>query len=149
MRAVIQRVNHASVSVDGQTIAAIDKGLAVLIGVAVDDTMEDVAYMSEKLVNLRIFEDKEGKMNKSIKDINASLLIVSQFTLLGDIRKGRRPSFTQAAPPKQAEMLYEALVESCKQKVKVVQKGKFQAKMLVTILNDGPVTILLDSRKKF
>lgn len=149
MRAVVQRVKKASVSVEGQNIAAIDKGLVVFLGVAEGDSDKDVNYIAEKITNLRIFEDDDGKMNKSIQDVEGALLIVSQFTLLGDVRKGRRPSFIKAAPPKQAENLYEKLVEVCKEKVDVVEKGQFQAEMLVTILNDGPVTILLDSNKQF
>ena len=149
MRAVIQRAKTASVSVNGEKIAHIDQGLVIFLGVADGDTVEDVDYLANKIVGLRIFEDEEGKMNKSVQDVEGALLIVSQFTLLGDVRKGRRPSFIQAAPPKQAESLYEKLVEVCKEKVDIVKKGQFQAEMLVTILNDGPVTILLDSNKQF
>lgn len=149
MRAVVQRVTEAFVSVDDEVISKINKGLVVLLGIADNDTMEDVKYMADKIVSLRIFEDEEGKMNRSAIDVGADLLIVSQFTLLGDVRKGRRPSFIQAAPPEKAEELYEALVKICREKIKNVKKGQFQAHMLVSILNDGPVTILLDSKKQF
>ena len=121
----------------------------MFLGVADGDTMDDACYMADKIIGLRIFEDEEGKMNKSLQDVDGELLIVSQFTLLGDVRKGRRPSFVQAARPDEAEKLYEAVIEICKDKVKKVEKGQFQAEMLVTILNDGPVTILLDSKKQF
>lgn len=149
MRAVVQRAERASVSVRGKNIACIDEGLVVFLGVADDDTMEDVDYLAEKIVGLRIFEDEEGKMNKSVQDVDGAVLIVSQFTLLGDVRKGRRPSFIKAAHPDKAQKLYDELVETCKKKVKIVQRGQFQAAMLVTVLNDGPVTILLDSKKQF
>lgn len=148
MRAVVQRVKEAAVSVDNEQIAKIDKGMTVFVGIAGDDTRKDVDYIAEKIVGLRIFEDDEGKMNKSIQDIDGEILMISQFTLLGDVRKGRRPSFTQAAPPDEAQKLYEALVDACDQKVKT-KKGRFQAQMLVYILNDGPVTILIDSNKNF
>lgn len=148
MRAVVQRVKEAAVSVDDEQIAKIDKGMTVFVGIAGDDTRKDVDYIAEKIVGLRIFEDDEGKMNKSIQDIDGEILMISQFTLLGDVRKGRRPSFTQAAPPDEAQKLYEALVDACNQKVKT-KKGRFQARMLVYILNDGPVTILIDSNKNF
>ncbi|NLU11395.1 MAG: D-tyrosyl-tRNA(Tyr) deacylase [Tepidanaerobacter acetatoxydans] len=149
MRAVVQRVKKASVSVQGKDISKIDNGIVVFLGVAEGDTMEDVDYLAEKIVGLRIFEDEEGKMNKSVQDIDAAILIVSQFTLLGDVRKGRRPSFSKAAQPKEAQKLYKALIEACKKKVKTVEEGQFQAEMLVNVLNDGPVTILIDSDKQF
>ncbi|AEE91585.1 D-tyrosyl-tRNA(Tyr) deacylase [Tepidanaerobacter acetatoxydans Re1] len=149
MRAVVQRVKKASVSVQGKDISKIDNGIVVFLGVAEGDTMEDVDYLAEKIVGLRIFEDEEGKMNKSVQDIDAAILIVSQFTLLGDVRKGRRPSFSKAAHPKEAQKLYKALIEACKKKVKAVEEGQFQAEMLVNVLNDGPVTILIDSDKQF
>lgn len=149
MRAVVQRVKKASVSVQGKDISKIDNGIVVFLGVAEGDTMEDVDYLAEKIVGLRIFEDEEGKMNKSVQDIDAAILIVSQFTLLGDVRKGRRPSFSKAAQPKEAQKLYKALIEACKKKVKTVEEGQFQAEMLVNVLNDGPVTILIYSDKQF
>jgi len=149
MRAVIQRVKKAFVSVHDNIIGQIEKGLVVFLGVAEGDTMDDVNYMAEKIVGLRVFEDEAGKMNKSLQDVDGALLVISQFTLLGDVRKGRRPSFIQAANPDEAKKLYEALIEICKNKVKIVEKGQFQADMLVTVLNDGPVTILLDSKKQF
>lgn len=149
MRAVVQRTKEAFVSVRGSIVGQIDKGLVVFLGVAIDDTMVDVNYMAEKIVGLRIFEDEERKMNKSLQDVDGALLVVSQFTLLGDARKGRRPSFTQAADPEKANKLYEAFIEICKNKVKIVEKGQFQAEMLVNVSNDGPVTILLDSKKQF
>jgi len=149
MRAVIQRVNEASVSVQGNIIGQIEKGLVVFLGVAEGDTLDDVSYIAEKIVGLRVFEDEEGKMNKSLQDVCGALLVISQFTLLGDVRKGRRPSFIQAANPDKANKLYEALIEVCKNKVKIVEKGQFQADMLVNVSNDGPVTILLDSKKLF
>lgn len=149
MRAVIQRVKEASVSVQGNIIGQIEKGLVVFLGVAEGDTLDDVSYIAEKIVGLRVFEDEEGKMNKSLQDVCGALLVISQFTLLGDVRKGRRPSFIQAANPDKANKLYEALIEVCKNKVKIVEKGQFQADMLVNVSNDGPVTILLDSKKLF
>ncbi len=148
MRAVVQRVKEAAVSVNDEQIAKIGKGMTVFVGIAAGDTIKDVDYIAEKIVGLRIFEDDEGKMNKSIQDIDGEILMISQFTLLGDVRKGRRPSFTQAALPDEAQKLYEALVDACNQKVKT-KKGQFQAQMLVYILNDGPVTILVDSNKNF
>jgi len=149
MRAVIQRAKEASVSVQGNIIGQIEQGLVVFLGIAEDDTMDDVTYMAEKIVGLRIFEDEDGKMNKSLLEVGGGLLVVSQFTLLGDARKGRRPSFVQAANPQKANELYEAFIDICKKKVKQVEKGQFQAEMLVKVSNDGPVTILLDSKKLF
>ena len=149
MRAVVQRAKNAKVTVDGKIISEIEKGLVVFLGISEDDTLNDVNYMADKLVSLRIFEDEAGKMNKSALDIDADLLIVSQFTLLGDARKGRRPSFIKAAPPEEAKALYEAVVKACSQKGVTVKMGQFQAEMLVSVANDGPVTILLDSNKEF
>jgi len=149
MRAVVQRVKEASVTVNSNAVGHIKKGLVVFLGVANEDTMEDVNYMAEKIIGLRIFEDEEGKMNKSLQDVDGELLVVSQFTLLGDARKGRRPSFVQAANPEKANELYEEFIKVCKNKVKIVEKGQFQAHMLVNVSNDGPVTILLDSKKLF
>jgi len=149
MRAVVQRVKGSSVTVDGSIVGQIGKGLLVFLGVSTHDTIEDASYLSEKIMTLRIFEDEEGKMNKSLLDIDGELLVVSQFTIMGDVRKGRRPSFSQAAPPDMAMELYEAFTQLCRTKVKKVETGKFQAEMLVNISNDGPVTILLDSKKLF
>lgn len=149
MRAVVQRVLSASVSVDGKEIAAIEKGLVIFIGVGNEDVKKDAEYLAEKVIGLRIFEDSDGKMNESLQDIGGELLVVSQFTLMGDVRKGRRPSFTDAALPEVAEELYSFFVENCKNKIKKVKTGQFQADMLVKINNDGPVTILLDSKKQF
>lgn len=149
MRAVVQRVKNASVTIGQETAAEIGKGLVVLLGVEKEDSIDDACYLAEKVVTLRIFEDQEGKMNRSLQDIDGELLIVSQFTIMGDVRKGRRPSFTQAAPPEEAEKLYNGFVEICKSKIVKVSTGQFQTEMLVKIYNDGPVTILLDSKKLF
>lgn len=146
MKAVVQRVQKSSVSVSGQEISRIEQGLAILLGVMKGDTIKDVNYLAEKIANLRIFEDDGGKMNLSVLDIGGSALVVSQFTLAGDTKKGRRPGFDKAAPPDEAETLYNdftAILEACGVPVKT---GKFQAKMLFCIENDGPVTLLLDSR---
>ena len=149
MRAVIQRVSEASVIVDGQTVGEIRKGLVVLLGVARGDTSRDAVYLAEKTSGLRIFEDEHGKMNRSVEDISGSVLVVSQFTLLGDCRKGRRPGFTDAAEPELADMLYEDYVGIMQQRGINVATGIFRAEMKVGLINDGPVTILLDSRKQF
>lgn len=149
MRAVVQRVKEASVSIDGEIFSNINQGLVILLGIADGDTLEDAKYLSDKIVSLRVFEDEAGKMNRSVQDINGDLLIVSQFTLMGDARKGRRPSFSQAAAPDVALSLYQHFVDLCRQRVKKVETGQFQAEMLVNIANDGPVTILLDSNKQF
>lgn len=149
MRAVIQRVKSASVTVDNENIGKIGKGILVLLGISVDDSEKDALYLLEKTLNLRIFEDSEDKMNLSLLDISGELLVVSQFTLYGDTRKGRRPSFIQAAPPEKANALYEYFVSAAKQKLLQVETGKFQAMMDVELINDGPVTILLDSNKNF
>ena len=149
MRAVVQRVSEASVIVDGQTVGEIRQGLVVLLGVARGDTSRDAVYLAEKTSGLRIFEDEHGKMNRSVEDISGSVLVVSQFTLLGDCRKGRRPGFTDAAEPELADMLYEDYVGIMQQRGINVATGIFRAEMKVGLINDGPVTILLDSRKQF
>lgn len=144
MKLVIQRVNNAKVDVDNKTIGQIEKGFLVLIGVGPEDTKEIADFLVEKLCNLRIFEDENQKMNLSIKDIDGELLIVSQFTLYADCKKGNRPSFAGAAEPEKANALYEYFIEKCKGKVKKVEHGKFGADMKVSLLNDGPVTIILE-----
>ncbi|UUO08268.1 D-aminoacyl-tRNA deacylase [Blastopirellula sp. J2-11] len=149
MRAVVQRVASASVRVDGEIVGAIQQGLLVLLGVEPQDISADVAYMADKTANLRIFEDDAGKMNLSVMDIGGAVLAVSQFTLLGDCRKGRRPAFTGAAPPELANVLYEEYVAAVRQLGLPVETGVFRAQMEVSLLNDGPVTLLLDSRKQF
>ena len=149
MRAIIQRVESASVRVDSQLISKITKGILVFIGVGKEDTDKDADYVASKIMCMRIFDDNEGKMNLSLADINGQALIVSQFTLFGDCRKGKRPSFESAADMKKAKVLYEYLVEKCKQSNLVIGKGVFRENMLVDLVNDGPVTILLDSKKIF
>ncbi|MGI6731288.1 MAG: D-aminoacyl-tRNA deacylase [Anaerovoracaceae bacterium] len=149
MRAVVQRVNHANVTVDNKVTGTIEKGLMVLLGVEDDDQVEDAIYMADKISGLRIFEDSEGKMNLSVQDVGGDILAVSQFTLFGDCRKGKRPSFIKAARPEKAIELYNHFVSLCKDKGLKVEEGVFQAEMLVKIYNDGPVTILIDSKKTF
>ncbi len=149
MRAVVQRVKHSQVTVEEKVVGKIQSGLMVLLGVEDGDAHKDVQYMIDKVTNLRIFEDEEGKMNCSIKDVGGDVLAVSQFTLLGDCRKGRRPSFINAARPDAANNLYEAFVEGVRTQGLTVETGVFQAEMLVDIANDGPVTLLLDSKKQF
>jgi D-tyrosyl-tRNA(Tyr) deacylase len=149
MRAVLQRVTRASVMVDGEIIGQIGTGLVVLLGVEQDDTEADAHQLADKAIQLRIFDDPEGKMNLALTDVRGSVLVVSQFTLLGDCRKGRRPSFIQAAPPELAERLYETFVAAIGVQGIPVATGKFRATMQVELVNDGPVTILLDSRKRF
>lgn len=148
MRAVVQRVKSSHVKVDDKIVGQINQGLMVLLGVEKDDAYEDVKYMADKIINLRIFEDQDEKMNLSLLDIKGELLVVSQFTLLGDCRKGRRPSFVQAGRPEEANDLYEKFVAYCKDYVKV-ETGIFQADMQVSIENDGPVTLMIDSKKQF
>lgn len=148
MRAVVQRVKSSSVIVNGEVVGSINKGFNVLLGVEEGDTEEDVRYLADKLLGLRIFEDEEEKMNLSIEDVGGEMLIISQFTLLGDARKGRRPSFIKACQPERANELYEALCRLVAERVRV-EKGVFRALMEVNIVNDGPVTILLDSKKLF
>lgn len=149
MRVVIQRVSEASVTVDRQTVGAIGQGLMVLLGVAQGDTSQEAKFLAEKTAGLRIFEDDAGKMNRSVEEIGGSLLVVSQFTLLGDCRKGRRPGFTDAAPPELADQLYEEFVAALRSRGVNVATGVFRADMQVALVNDGPVTMLLDSRKQF
>ncbi len=149
MRAVVQRVTRASVTVDGESIGEIGNGLVVLLGIARDDTKVEAAYLIDKISNLRIFDDDEGKMNLSVKDTSGELLIVSPFTLYGDVRRGLRPSWIDAAPPEVAEPLYDFFVRQARTAVENVATGKFQAMMQVDLINDGPVTILLDSKKLF
>lgn len=149
MRAVVQRVTSSRVTVDGQVVGAIGKGVNVLLGVHKEDTAKDVGYLAEKLVNLRIFEDAEDVMNLSLHDIGGEALIISQFTIMGDVRKGRRPSYSEAGRPEDAKALYEAFVKAVADMGIRVATGSFQADMQVEIQNDGPVTILLDSHKAF
>jgi D-tyrosyl-tRNA(Tyr) deacylase len=149
MRAVVQRVTRASVKVEGQIIGEIGNGFVVLLGIARDDTKVEAAYLVDKIGNLRIFDDQAGKMNLSLKDTNGGLLIVSQFTLYGDVRRGLRPSWIDAAPPEVAEPLYDFFVRQAGATIDNVATGKFQAMMQVELINDGPVTILLDSKKLF
>ena len=149
MRAVVQRVSRASVVVDGETVGRIDKGLLVLLGIADDDTQQDVIYLAQKIVGLRIFEDGQGKMNLSLSDVGGGMLVVSQFTLLGDCRKGRRPSFVRAARPEKAQALYGSFVAEVRGQGIAVETGRFQEHMQVELVNDGPVTLLVDSRKQF
>jgi D-tyrosyl-tRNA(Tyr) deacylase len=149
VRAVIQRVSEASVVVDRQSVGTIGQGLLVLLGVAQGDTSVDVDYLADKTTGLRIFEDDAGKMNLSVAEIGGSILVVSQFTLLGDCRKGRRPGFTAAAQPEIADTLYEEYVTSLRNRGMNVTTGIFRADMQVALVNDGPVTIMLDSRKQF
>jgi len=146
MRAVIQRVTESSVTVDGRTVGAIGRGLLVLLGVSRGDTRKEADYLVEKIVNLRIFEDHDGKMNRSLLEVGGEMLVVSQFTLLGDCRKGRRPSFVGAAPPETANALYEYFVEISQQKGIAVQTGEFGAMMAVSLVNDGPVTFIVESK---
>lgn len=149
MRAVVQRVTDADVTVDGKITGAINKGFVVLLGVEDDDDMKDVNYIVDKVSGLRIFEDEDEKMNLSLLDVGGQVLAVSQFTLLGDVRKGKRPSFIKAARPEKAKELYDQFVQQIKDKGITVGEGIFQADMLVRINNDGPVTIVLDSKKLF
>jgi D-tyrosyl-tRNA(Tyr) deacylase len=149
MRAVVQRVTRASVTIDGEIAGEIGNGLVVLLGIARDDTKDDADYLAPKIVALRIFDDAEGRMNVSVKDSAGGLLIVSQFTLYGDVRRGLRPSWSDAAAPQIAEPLYDYFVESCRKLLDRVETGSFSKMMQVELINDGPVTILLDSRKMF
>ncbi len=149
MRAVVQRVSKSKVAVEGSITGEINQGFMVLLGVGREDTAADVDYLSEKIVNLRVFEDNDGKMNLSLLDVGGEMLVVSQFTLYGDCRKGRRPGYDQAARPEAARALYQAFIEKCRSCGVKVETGIFQAHMLVDICNDGPVTLLLDSKREF
>jgi D-tyrosyl-tRNA(Tyr) deacylase len=146
MRAVIQRVEWASVSVGEAEVARIGKGILALVAIACDDSQKDLEWMAKKIVELRIFDDAEGRLNLSLLDVGGRLLLVSQFTLFGDCRKGRRPSYSEAAPPARAQVLYDAFVKIAQQYVPDVQSGQFQATMEVELLNSGPVTLIIDSR---
>jgi D-aminoacyl-tRNA deacylase len=149
MRAVVQRVTEARVEVAGETVGEIGAGFLVLLGVARDDTNTDADYLTEKIVNLRVFVDGEGKMNRSLVEKGGSMLVVSQFTLYGDVRRGRRPSYSDAAEPEKANELYEYFVARVQSFGVTIETGVFQAMMKVSLTNDGPVTILLDSRRQF
>lgn len=149
MRAVVQRVTRASVDVDGASVGQVDRGFLVLLGVARGDAELDAAWSADKLLGLRVFEDDQGKMNRSILDVRGGILVVSQFTILGDCRTGRRPSFTEAAAPEDAERLYLRFVELLTASGLHIATGVFRAMMQVSLVNDGPVTLLLDSRKRF
>ena len=149
MRAVVTRVNEASVEIDGKIVGEISRGLLILLGAAEGDEEKDIKYITDKCLTLRILEDENDKMNRSVTDVGGELLVVSQFTLLGDVRKGRRPSFIAAGDPKRAEIIYEAAVERLRGSELKVATGKFGANMQVSSVNDGPVTILLDSTKLF
>jgi len=149
MRAVIERVSRAQVTVNGEIAGQIGLGLLVLLGVGRDDTEADAIYLAEKIAGLRVFEDDEGKMNRSVQDVGGSVLAVSQFTLYGDVRRGKRPSFDAAAPPEKARRLYEFFVEKIRAAGLRCETGRFQETMRVELVNEGPVTILLDSKKEF
>ena len=149
MRAVVQRVTRAKVTVENETIGEIENGLVVLLGVARDDSEADAEYLAAKIVSLRIFDDDAGRMNVSVKDINGGMLVISQFTLYGDVRRGLRPSWIDAAAPEIAKPLYEFFITQAQKLLTEVAGGSFQSMMQVELINDGPVTILLDSRKQF
>jgi len=149
MRAVIQRVDEASVSVDGQVVARISRGLMVLVGVENSDTADDLTFLKKKIVNLRVFDDQDGRMNLAVKDVRGSILLVSQFTLHGDTRRGNRPDYTRAAPAERARELYNQLVSEIRSEDIPVESGVFQAMMKVSLVNDGPVTLIVDSKKEF
>ncbi|MCM8710445.1 D-aminoacyl-tRNA deacylase [Clostridium sp. SYSU_GA19001] len=149
MRAVVQRVKSSKVVVDGNVTGSIGKGINVLLGISKSDTLQDIQYLKDKILNLRIFEDEAGKLNKSLLEVGGELLVVSQFTLYGDCRKGRRPNFMEALSGIQAEQLYSEFVNECKKILSKVETGIFGANMNVFIENDGPVTIILDSKRIF
>ena len=149
MRTVVQRVTRAKVTVEDKIVGEIGNGLVVLLGIARDDTEKDAEYLVEKIAALRIFDDESGRMNRSVTDVHGGVLIVSQFTLYGDVRRGLRPSWLDAAPPEIAEQLYDFFVKQARTSISEVATGSFRAMMLLELVNDGPVTILLDSRKLF
>jgi len=149
LKALLQRVSHASVSIDGEMVGKINRGLVVLVGASMGDSEQDARYLAAKTANLRIFTDEQGKFNLSALDVNGELLVVSQFTLLADTQKGRRPSFIEAAPPDTAEKLIDIFITEARATGLKVETGRFQQHMMVEIHNDGPVTIMLDSRDKF
>lgn len=149
MRAVVQRVSRGRVTVEGQVVGEIGRGYVVLLGVAKEDTPEASDYLADKVAGLRVFEDESGKMNRSIQDVGGAVLAVSQFTLYGDVRRGRRPGFDRAGRPEQAEPLYERFVAKLREYGLPVETGRFQTHMEVELVNDGPVTILVDSDKQF
>lgn len=149
MRAVVQRVTRAKVTVENEIIGEIKNGLVVLLGVARTDSKADAEYLAAKMVSLRIFDDEAGKMNRSVKDINGGVLVISQFTLYGDVRRGLRPSWFEAAAPEVAQPLYEHFIAETRKLTAKVSSGSFRSMMQVELVNDGPVTILLDSRKQF
>ncbi len=144
MKALIQRVKQASVTIDGELYSSINNGMLVLLGVMKDDTIENAQKLAQKLIGLRIFEDEQGKMNKSIVDTNGEMLVVSQFTLCGDCKKGTRPSFDKSAPPEIAQKLYEDFVNIVKKEIPIVKTGEFRAMMDVALINDGPVTFMVE-----
>ncbi len=147
MRACVQRVSQAQVAIDGEVCGRIDRGLVVLLGVAEGDTPDDATQLADKIVGLRVFDDADGKMNLALAEVGGAMLVVSQFTLLGDCRKGRRPSYVAAAPPELAEALYKAFVDNVAQRGVTVATGRFRQHMHVSLTNDGPVTLLLDTRR--
>lgn len=149
MRAVLQRVTRAAVRVEGEAIGEIGRGLLVLLGVGRDDTETDARYLVAKIADLRVFDDAEGRMNSSVVEAGGGLLVVSQFTLYGDVRRGRRPSWSEAAEPARAEKLYELFVAEARRRIEIVETGAFRRQMAIELVNDGPVTILVDSRKQF
>ena len=149
MRALVQRVSHASVTIDGRIHGQIGQGFLVLLGITDGDTVDDAVYLADKTVKMRVFTDENDKMNRSLADVGGGLLIVSQFTLYGDCRKGNRPSFVKAGAPQMAEKLYEHFLARCREQADVVEKGQFGADMKVELLNDGPFTLMLDSEELF
>lgn len=149
MRAVVQRVDYAKVSIEAREISSIDRGVLLLLGIEKGDDRGDADYLLDKIANLRIFEDSEGKMNHSLLDVSGSMLVVAQFTLLADCRRGRRPDFANAERPEPSRELYEYFLEKAKSRIAIVKAGKFQEMMKIESINDGPVTILLDSKKVF